>query len=146
MNDDQAVKLIAVLKAAYPTHPVSEDTVTLYVEVFTASLPRADIAAEAVAAWTKTQTWWPKVNELVEAYQRTARARVAPVSGECDRCHGHFWEDVDPTKGFDPDPAAIKGVLPCSRCHPQTRRHYDENHAGQQLSEKCHRCNPEMAR
>lgn len=78
ITERDALVAIRTLTAAYPNHPVEPDVVALWVTQL-AQPPFDDVAVlhEAINDHVRSEQWFPSVVQMVSAYQRAARARLA---------------------------------------------------------------------
>lgn len=63
-----------MLSAAYPTYPVGEDTLDLYVEALMSR--DANATLEAVRGWIRNQPQFPRISDLLAAV-RSEQTRIA---------------------------------------------------------------------
>lgn len=65
-----------MLSAAYPTYPVGDDTLDLYLE---ALMPKdAGLALDAVRHWIRTQPQFPRISEVLAGIRTEERKRPEP--------------------------------------------------------------------
>jgi len=81
MQEQDTEKVLAVLSAAFPTHPLGTDTIELWVEVM-APL-EADDAMAAARALIRSDEWFPPIARFLE-YARQERDRRMRNQGKLD--------------------------------------------------------------
>lgn len=134
MQLDDAKRVLRVLTAAFPTYPVDEDTVELYLAAMVNNMPDAGVAFAVVTDWTMERLTFPRVAELIEAYTweqsaRQAKARKREKAQEhyvegtvaCLSCHDSGMEEWTDEQGR-------QWAAPCSGCQPERRAYWREGH------------------
>lgn len=142
---EDARRVLRVLTAAFPTYPVADDTVELYLAVICADLPDFGMAMRVAQDWATTQLIFPKPVELVEAYnaeltRAQRRAALAQRSGGkrsdgsygCPTCRDENDRMV-PLKIVGVGDKLYEAMAPCPTCRPDDRDywrdgHYDNDH------------------
>lgn len=134
MDRADALRVLRVLTAAFPTHPITEDTTELYVRTLIERAPDVATALAVVMDWSTTQLYFPKIAEFVDAYgkeafarERAARQRqlaqehYRPGTVACTSCDDtgmQLWND-DSGRSW---------TAPCESCRPDERAYWREGH------------------
>jgi len=78
VNDQHAVRVIALLTAAWPETELPDATLALWIDAMKDLDPA--VGMEAAATLTRTKTWFPRLAEFLEAVS-AIRRRVALNAG-----------------------------------------------------------------
>lgn len=134
MERADALRIMQLLTAAYPTHPLTADTTELYVATMMSRTPDVTIAFSVAQDWTTAQLYFPKLAEFLEAYgseatrrERAARVRIEsqrryrPGTVACTSCDDSGMETWAGENG-------VEWTAPCSSCRPDERTYWREGH------------------
>lgn len=133
-----ALRVLALLTAAYPSQPMPEETVELYVSTLIGRTPDVGIAFAVAQDWIGSQLYFPKVAEFVESYGQEVFAREKAVRQRQRSQDGYRAGTVACTSCEDRGTEIWEAngetwSAPCESCRPEERAywregHYDANH------------------
>lgn len=141
---DDARRVLRALSGAFPTYPVTDDTVSVYLQAFQNQMGDPAILWAVTSDWITAEDHYPRVTELLERYQGEARRRTMrhaaigagqqnPIDGltACPTCgdSGLKWTSWSVPHGPFVQPGSLyEGVMPCPDCRPEEHAYVAGGH------------------